>query len=643
MQLLVADEFGVPVESARVVWTPGNLFWDPLGPEPRGWSPKVPRAEVRTDARGRASIGLAHSNVGTLGVRHPDFEVFLAEFARPPTSLDVRLHAASSAARTITFLASGDLRPVPGVQVHSLVGGTVAQSDALGLARIPGSAMGEEELRLSGGCYPLVVAGRDLNADELLLPRRSRVVLEPVPALRTGESALALPEWGDDPWSGVGRLDLPLHIDVERDGTGIELPRGIPVRVSVATDQGRSGTVELVPSLEEERIALRLSEASALDVAAVDPDGVPVDSFRVRCRFDEGSLVIDGGAKRHAHLPGAEQIQRFSVHAEGYASAYLRPTRRASPSSPASDPSGLVTVDLLPSHDIEVRVTDPTGQPLDGHLVNVTSRRIFESAQRYPELFGCWPTDHPAWVGAIEPTRSGQTARTTDPGGRVVLTGLAAGVYELGAEVHPRRVAGGAVIAPPPASTTVSVPTSRAVEIVAERVRPVLLHVNESVTGSPVPKFFVTANAQGLARPSKGHGGVWQGWVQQGLDLMISAPGLAGSVPARRLERSDAVEVTLDPDSPTALLLEGEVDGLAGRKLHVLVRLSAKPEAVAWRLMVPVEDPRNALPFYVPFEDEIVLTIDDVQSVEARWQFTPKDVGGATTTWRFDVRKSRID
>jgi hypothetical protein len=570
-KVLVLDLDGLPIENAHVRWR-SKSSWDPLLAESPFWEDEPERSAV-TDAAGRARLDELDSSVGELFVMREGYastSLSLSHPAHDAGEVVVHLRPVDSVPSRLRFLAADDLRPLAGIELVSRSGIVPGRSEGSGSFRSPYPFASGEELVVRGqGICTSAFNVEDGSTDVHVL-RASRLRILVVAATGSAGAGHLMLRALAPPPATAARPCLPELVPLDDLGRAeVAVPLGLPTRLRALAPDGRSAVADIVPFDPDEAVTLRLDTGSPLELRARSSSGAPVAGLLVIVRYDSRHEVeLTPTEAGSVAIPAPEEVLRIYVRAPGHAPAYLLPR-----DGYAGGRSGSMQLTLSATHDVKLRLEDEAGTPLSGYAVSLQDLRQKQAYRIHPELFGAWPTDHPGWIELTLPPIPRGRSPTTDGEGRITLTGVSAGEYRAEFDVHPMLQAAET------GSLGLETPFDVVVPSLEEQVcrmparRRVAIAATERTTGQPTESLWIRDIDGMPGPPERVPGNHWEGWVQTGHRLEVSAEGLEPErvvvTAAPDLLRH---EVVLFPSEPAHIVFTGDVAELLGTPVRVVVR-----------------------------------------------------------------------
>lgn len=610
---------GAPVAGARVRWAGLPIDEAPGSVSERAWS-AVWSASALTDSVGRVELR---------GVVLPAIIGVTAE-GRPPTRVE-----ASFVVDQVTI----ELPPI-GTQQFLRLDVVDAQSGARVSAPAVVSWAGQIEQQVRGDGKLWVEAPRTVDPDDFFEVRapgfcstriswadglREETGLEvrlfPSCALRFDvrppEQLPArvickidrLPAAGNAPW-------LPDAVQLPHS-PALEVPIGAELEVAAWNEQG-SAVLERVRTVAGENVVtLLLGLQDSLVVEAIVGDGRGSAAPEARVWFNGASMPEVFHARTESlRLPRASHISSLFIAAAGCGAVMLRPRAGSAPESRV----GRVQVEMRHAHQVLLRLLDADGQPVPGMDVSVVGRAA--ESERVLSV------QHPEWTAIEQP----RTAYRADGAG-LVRCQLVEGVYSVRVSVPVAGRAGRGPIHYPVVGETIAVDAPGTFEVLAPRVREVVVTGLDAVTGEPLAGMSIQSDQGSDRHEVPGHRR--ELWLADSCrEIVVASKGYV----SRTVEIGDAdsaAVVRLLPGGSGTLLLEGgDIGDLAGATLTVQVVSSS---AQRWRTRVILREPVSSAVFVAGQDVEVEIL--PVVWKDRRWLFEPlQAIWNPGARLRFRVR-----
>lgn len=631
--VLVLDPWGAPIADATVTWTQG-LQWSPLLNE-------LPRTEERPSSRsqtnnvGHARLACSLKSRGTLSVVAEGFVPFSSSGQTLSTlsegsTLQITLARDLSPPIRLNTLDANSEEPIPGAIARGLTTGISYSSDDLGVVEVP-RELGANEvgfLVMSEGYIPAVY-GSELEVETSVHLIPSMPLAVRVGNLLEGEGVFlrlepSKSQSGDD--RGLELLAIP-QFRVGEQAVPVEIARGQSYDILAVSTLGRSRELLGYSSNDAEaELELLLEDREALEIEVADELGNPVEQFVVRARYTREAYTTLPSRDGVVLLPQAEALTRFSVAADGYESMHLR---AASSRNADGNQRGSLSLTARASASVEITVVNEQGAPVPQYLVRATDGRIRQAADQHPSLFGCWPTNHPAWNQAIEPTASDRRIGVTDALGVAYLHGIPSGSITFSAAPHPEsspRIAASLAQSQPVTMHVVPGLTNKATLVVETR-QVASFQVVDATTDHLISDFLIQANSNGSFRLIQGHSGFWQGWCREGEVLAFSSSGYQSASVNARIGHGEPLKVALIREDGPLVWVDGggEIEDLSAESYIYPDLGSEEADSPAWQGLLHIEKVGDRFGFKPPRLDTGRLVISGVFRNGKRIPFTAQE------------------
>jgi hypothetical protein len=639
-KVVVRDREGRPVDGAFVSWR-SKTGWRLRLQDPEFWE-AGPDFTGATDADGAASLRPLGSPVGELYVVREGFlPAHLQVSFAMEQAVVVTLSPDPEPSISVEFLAADIARPLEGISVVTQAGVWPQTSDGAGRMRLPTWVLEEGLLAIQGpGICTSTLRGRNhleqgpsergSPPEDVLRIYVSRASLVNV---SIEESHEGQPSPGrllvreiEPAASASARARPPEHVDLaEGQAISLHLPVGSAFRLTWIALDGRSGSAEIRPRLDREEVTITPTSGSRLEVHVRTREGKPVETVRATVRYDNREeMTLETSSDGAILVPRPEDVVDLDLHAPDFVPIYLQPRRAVE----EARRSGALTLTASRSHDLSVRLVDDTGRPQPGYLVEVGDERQRKAYRAHPDLWGSWPTGHPAWIETPRPPLVSH-AGVSDGDGLVVLHGLAEGENKLDAKLHPMLIAGYKMPLQNRIPCVVRIPDVAEVVCHVPALRPVSIRALERVSRSPITGLTVFDVDGDPGPPARVEGDLWQGWVQAGHELDVSAPGLGSQrVQIDHGQGEVYREVLLDPADPYLLTIDGDVEELVGRTAQFLVQEPPRGRLVnpanVWSGRVPIST--EPVPLFIPFESPAFVLLEIPGRDGQEWIIHPSTV-----------------
>lgn len=619
--VVVTAAGGRPIPDAVVRWKPDSPW---LHDQP--WS-----AEAHTDSGGAASLaGIPGSDV-VLAIQAAKFVSRTLQIATMPKRLSVvlppmgdplTLHVVRADTKEPIVAPISVEGPAGPISSRSLGNGRYALDSAVDAVtafapriRVTADKFCETRVKLPEEAGSSPPDASTSGEHDILVPLLAAAPM--TVSIHAGQQEGMLGYEIDElPWSLGDQCYISMSASHPFRGEAnwsVTVPDGSKVIFVGRTDAGMSATREVVAT-SGRRIDLVPESTAHLQIALLDAEGQRLQRAVARVRWrlrnrPQPEFRVEESEDGNLDVPMADLATEISIRAPSSERVVLFPILDST-----APRSGSVTLRMSKRVPVRFRVRDGAGHPVPGAELTLVNMD-FDAVRRYPNLFGSYPTDHPAWMCQ----RTAMQTITTDGKGEVTAH-VAPGRWNAAARLS-GTVPPYSVLAPQKQTATkmlVTGPSSK--DIVIPETRLLSVETRDARTDDPIAKAQIVLGGDKVGSES------YQ--VREArAELLVPTDATTMTVSS---EGYHSRTVGISDDRVYAILLEpidtrslGTLElvgaaraGLVGKQIQIVARDVAGSEGTPlWTGRLTVENPAR-IPLDIPLDRPAVVDVSDDRDVQ---------------------------